>query len=75
MHNRNIEKIQVMKKKLIKYNKIYYLRKEVGITIKSKEQVVSLNQLEIATVRAEISAVCKFRGFRGHLLIQRKFNL
>ena len=27
-----------------------------------------------ATVRAEISAVCKFCGFHGHLMMQRKFN-
>ena len=26
------------------------------------------------TARTEISAVCKFHGFHGHLLIQRKFN-
>ena len=26
------------------------------------------------TVRAEISRVCKFHGFRGHLHKQRKFN-
>ena len=28
----------------------------------------------ICTVSAEIPAVCKIRGFHGHLLIQRKFT-
>ena len=30
--------------------------------------------LESGTVCAEISAVCKFRGFNGHLRIQQNFN-
>ena len=36
--------------------------------------VYNYHARETSTVRAEISAVCKFRGFHGHLLIQRKFN-
>ena len=29
--------------------------------------------VDVNTVSTEISTVCKFRGFHGHLRIQRKF--
>ena len=47
----------------------------IAITSTIKIHVIFVNNIQLYTVRAEISMVCKVRGFHGHLLIQRKFNL
>ena len=37
-------------------------------------ELLKNHEIEMDTVYVEIFAVCKFRGFRCHFLVQRKFN-